>query len=387
MSGTREQPTGQKTGSPSVEEMLVSIRQAIHGDNAKNVSKNNTNNNAPIPSSRARPPSKPVSGSMRQTRVSLGETRATRISPSAKASVHNNSNNFQKLKKQLHDLDPLLGRQGTKRVAEDRARGSANGFAGILNGDVKLEEALAKLERAGLGQEHSLTDQADALSQIEPPQMRGVEDDGIDEYDFDHQHNDVVSAEVPVEVAPVVEPTYSDAPTAPELRQSDYEDYEPTYREELYEPAPVAPPIAAAPLAPPPAPHQPSYGYTQEPQAQPLQTRPQMYNETYAEPVPEAPQQIPVAPMPVAPVIAHQDLAHMSTGLTSPQNAQVASDAFATLAETIMHQASIGNRSIDDLTKELLHPMLKGWLDENLPRMVERLIREEIERVARGGAR
>jgi len=28
--------------------------------------------------------------------------------------------------------------------------------------------------------------------------------------------------------------------------------------------------------------------------------------------------------------------------------------------------------------------MLKGWLDENLPHMVERLVRAEIERVARG---
>ena len=75
------------------------------------------------------------------------------------------------------------------------------------------------------------------------------------------------------------------------------------------------------------------------------------------------------------------------TGLTSPQNAKDASDMFASLAQTIMHQASTGNRSIDDITKELLHPMLRSWLDENLPGMVERLIREEIERVARGGAR
>jgi cell pole-organizing protein PopZ len=29
--------------------------------------------------------------------------------------------------------------------------------------------------------------------------------------------------------------------------------------------------------------------------------------------------------------------------------------------------------------------MLKQWLDENLPSLVERLVREEIERVARRG--
>ena len=33
----------------------------------------------------------------------------------------------------------------------------------------------------------------------------------------------------------------------------------------------------------------------------------------------------------------------------------------------------------------MLRPMLKAWLDENLPAMVERLVRAEIERVARGG--
>jgi hypothetical protein len=32
----------------------------------------------------------------------------------------------------------------------------------------------------------------------------------------------------------------------------------------------------------------------------------------------------------------------------------------------------------------MLRPMLKQWLDENLPAIVERLVRAEIQRVARG---
>jgi len=32
----------------------------------------------------------------------------------------------------------------------------------------------------------------------------------------------------------------------------------------------------------------------------------------------------------------------------------------------------------------MLRPMLKAWLDENLPGIVERLVRAEIERLARG---
>jgi uncharacterized protein len=32
-----------------------------------------------------------------------------------------------------------------------------------------------------------------------------------------------------------------------------------------------------------------------------------------------------------------------------------------------------------------MRPMIKNWLDDNLPNIVERLIKAEIERVARGG--
>jgi len=41
-------------------------------------------------------------------------------------------------------------------------------------------------------------------------------------------------------------------------------------------------------------------------------------------------------------------------------------------------------RSFDDIATELLRPMLQDWLDNNLPTLVERLVREEIERVVRG---
>lgn len=44
-------------------------------------------------------------------------------------------------------------------------------------------------------------------------------------------------------------------------------------------------------------------------------------------------------------------------------------------------------RSFDDIAADLLRPMLQEWLDDNLPTLVERLVREEIERVARGPRR
>jgi cell pole-organizing protein PopZ len=44
-------------------------------------------------------------------------------------------------------------------------------------------------------------------------------------------------------------------------------------------------------------------------------------------------------------------------------------------------------RSVEDMAQEMLRPMLQEWLDDNLPTLVERLVREEIERVARGPRR
>jgi len=40
--------------------------------------------------------------------------------------------------------------------------------------------------------------------------------------------------------------------------------------------------------------------------------------------------------------------------------------------------------AVIDLTREMLRPMLKTWLDDNLPGIVERLVNAEIERIARG---
>ena len=55
---------------------------------------------------------------------------------------------------------------------------------------------------------------------------------------------------------------------------------------------------------------------------------------------------------------------------------------FGNLAHTVLSQNA---RTLDDIVLELLRPMLKHWLDDNLPPIVERLVRAEIERVARGG--
>jgi cell pole-organizing protein PopZ len=67
--------------------------------------------------------------------------------------------------------------------------------------------------------------------------------------------------------------------------------------------------------------------------------------------------------------------------LISNATAQAVDSAFNTLAHTVLGQNA---RTLEDLVKEMLRPLLKSWLDDNLPSLVERIVRTEIERVSRG---
>ena len=67
--------------------------------------------------------------------------------------------------------------------------------------------------------------------------------------------------------------------------------------------------------------------------------------------------------------------------LVSGATSAAVDSAFNALAQTVLvHNA----RTLEDLVREMLRPMLKVWLDDNLPGLVERLVRAEIERVSRG---
>jgi uncharacterized protein len=68
--------------------------------------------------------------------------------------------------------------------------------------------------------------------------------------------------------------------------------------------------------------------------------------------------------------------------LLSQRASEAVSAAFGTLANTMFAE---GSRSIEDVVREMLKPMLQTWLEDNLPSLVERLVRAEIERVSRGG--
>ena len=66
----------------------------------------------------------------------------------------------------------------------------------------------------------------------------------------------------------------------------------------------------------------------------------------------------------------------------SPETDAAVTASFNALSASVALQSS---EMIENLTREMLRPMLKSWLDDNLPSLVERLVRAEIQRVARGG--
>jgi cell pole-organizing protein PopZ len=73
--------------------------------------------------------------------------------------------------------------------------------------------------------------------------------------------------------------------------------------------------------------------------------------------------------------------AMLNEQIISSATAAAVDSAFNALAQTVLVQNA---KTLEDLVKEMLRPMLQHWLDNNLPTLVERLVRAEIERVARG---
>ena len=100
----------------------------------------------------------------------------------------------------------------------------------------------------------------------------------------------------------------------------------------------------------------------------------------FAEPPPPEPEPEPEPPPP-PPRPSSAPPAVSAAPLMSAATGAAVDAAFNALAQTVLVQNA---RTLEDLVKEMLRPMLKAWLDDNLPNMVERLVRAEIERVSRG---
>lgn len=190
-----------------------------------------------------------------------------------------------------------------------------------------MEEILASIRRIisddeAKPAEEAATPQVEVAPEPEPEPAAAIDDDVLD-----------LGAEAALVAAPAPEP----APTPPTALS---DDSDVAFIEE--EPVAALPPEPPAPVV--------------EPQPAPIQPEPQ--------------------PQPA--FASAPDMA----SLLSDQASSVVTHAFGQLASTVL---SNNARTLEDLVKDMLKPMLKTWLDDNLPTMVERLVRAEIERVARGG--
>ncbi|KSB88187.1 pole-organizing protein PopZ [Caulobacter vibrioides] len=104
--------------------------------------------------------------------------------------------------------------------------------------------------------------------------------------------------------------------------------------------------------------------YTPEPEPEPAY-----------EPPPPAPEPAYTPP----PVFNRDEVAETLVG---DHAAGLAASAFGSLSSALLMPAN--GRTLEDVVRELLRPLLKEWLDQNLPRIVENKVEEEVHRISRG---
>jgi uncharacterized protein len=120
-----------------------------------------------------------------------------------------------------------------------------------------------------------------------------------------------------------------------------------------------------------------AFEHEPEPAARPIQASVPMPRASNPEPRP--------APRPVAraaPMPDPQLSADMAEQLLAPATEAAVQGAISRLGPVA--GSGMGGMTIEAMTRELLRPMLKDWLDENLPSLVEQLVEKEIGRISRG---
>lgn len=160
------------------------------------------------------------------------------------------------------------------------------------------------------------------------------------------------------------------------------------------EPAPLKPP-AAAPVAaaepPPPAPPPPRPEANEDEVLELTEVVAEQSPAPEPEPPPPPPapepvQAAPPPPPPPPPQPTAADLISDDLALVSAPVAEQAASKFSDLVSTVSQVRGLpiggANRTLEDIVKELLRPMLKDWLDANLPTLVHRIVEREVAKLA-----
>ncbi|MPT47087.1 MAG: DUF2497 domain-containing protein [Sphingobium sp.] len=83
-----------------------------------------------------------------------------------------------------------------------------------------------------------------------------------------------------------------------------------------------------------------------------------------------------------APVLTPDSEDQLQDNIVSAQSENAARSSLAALSNMMVKSAGQGDpATLEDLVKDMLRPMLKEWLDANLPNMVEGMVAKEISRI------
>jgi cell pole-organizing protein PopZ len=156
--------------------------------------------------------------------------------------------------------------------------------------------------------------------------------------------------------------------------------------------APPAAPAAPAAPTPPPAPPKAAAPPPPEPasvaEAEPPPPPPEPEPEPLPEPEPELEPEPESFPEP-EPVLELTDLAPEEPPLPPMRSALADLDALVSESTAVasahalasLNRISTGGRTLEDVVKDCLRPLLKDWLDRNLTTLTERLVQKEIRRI------
>lgn len=104
-------------------------------------------------------------------------------------------------------------------------------------------------------------------------------------------------------------------------------------------------------------------------------------------PLPPAPAAMESAPLPRVHDVPAGDMGTMGTTVFTQHATSATLGAFSKLSEAILmeRKRAIDGSTItlEDIVKDLLQPLLREWIDRNVPDIVDRLVREELDKIAR----
>ena len=79
---------------------------------------------------------------------------------------------------------------------------------------------------------------------------------------------------------------------------------------------------------------------------------------------------------------ARMPVAEAKPALVSDKTAEASRSSLAALSSLIVKPEVTGTDTLEGLVREMLKPMLKDWLDANLPEVVERVVAQEVARIS-----